>query len=381
MKKNWFLVFCLSVFLCLASPSYSQNAAGNPSPRERLRMDTNWRFSFGHATDPTRDFNFRNAWNLAKAGLDYSDLGVAGVDFNDLGWRQVDLPHDWALELPHGFIQAPLRKSGFEASLWNQNGFRQIGLQYPETSIGWYRRTFDVPASDLGKRLWIEFDGVRRDSWIFLNGFTIGRHMSGYTSFRYDISDYVNYGGKNAVTVRCDATEFEGWWYEGAGIYRHVWLVKTSPQHVAPWGTHVISDVKANAADLTAKTRLANDSNEAVRVDLVSTVLDSQGHAVAQRTDKEIALAPWQERELAPKITLARPRLWSLEDPNLYRLVTEIKKGSAVVDRYETTFGIRTIKFDANLRIFPQWETGRNQRRRQPSGCGGGGRGRSRCAL
>src|SRR5690349_21583854 len=93
-----------------------QNATGNQPPRERLRMDTNWRFAFGHAIDPTRDFNFRNAWNLAKAGLDYSDLGVAGVDFNDAGWRQVDLPHDWALELPHGLIKAPLRKSGSESS-------------------------------------------------------------------------------------------------------------------------------------------------------------------------------------------------------------------------------------------------------------------------
>ena len=315
-------------------------------------MDSNWRFSFGHAVDPTRDFNFRNAWNQAKAGLDYSDLGVAGVDFNDAGWRQVNLPHDWALELPHGLIDPPLRKTGFEASLWKQNGWRQVGLQYPETSIGWYRRTFDVPASDLGKRLWIELDGVRRDSWVFLNGFAIGRHMSGYTTFRYDITDYVNYGGKNAITVRCDATEFEGWWYEGAGIYRHVWLVKTSPQHVAPWGTHVISDVQENTANLTAKTRLANDSNEAVRLDLVSTVLDSNGKSVAQSTEKDVALEPWREREVAPKITVSNPKLWSLEEPNLYRLVTEVKKGTTVVDRYETTFGIRTIKFDANLGFF-----------------------------
>ena len=344
--KRILLIILVLVTVHLAQ---GQDAAGNRPPRERLLMDQNWRFAFGNAIDATKDFNFRNSWNLAKASLDYSDLQVAGVGFNDLAWRELNLPHDWVLELPHGDLPAPFRKTGSESSLYNQNGFRLTGLQYPATSIGWYRKSFEIPASDLGKRLWVEFDGVRRDSWVFLNGCTLGRHMSGYTSFRYDITDYVNYGGKNTLTVRCDATEFEGWWYEGAGIYRHTWLVKTSPLHVAPWGTHVISDVKADAADLTAKTRLANDSNEAVRVDLVSTVLDSHGQSVAQSTEKDIALEPWRERELAPRMTVPNPMLWSLVEPNLYRLVTEIKKGTAVVDRYETTFGIRTIRFDANL--------------------------------
>ena len=352
MRKSLALGFGFSVLLCLLAPLHGQDAGGGQSPRERLLLDANWHFAFGHASDPTRDFNFRNAWNLAKSGLDYSDLGVAGIDFNDLGWRQVDLPHDWALELPHGSIPAPLRRSGFEASLWNQNGFRQVGLQYPETSIGWYRRAFDIPAADLGKRIWVEFDGVRRDSWVFLNGFTIGRHQSGYTSFRYDLTDYINYGGKNVLTVRCDATEFEGWWYEGAGIYRHAWLVKAGAQHVAPWGTQVISDVKGSTAELTARTRLVNSSNDPVRIDLLSTVLDSKGQAVAQATEKDVALAAWQERELTPKVTVANARLWSLEEPNLYRLVTEVRKGAAVLDRYETTFGIRTIRFDANLGFF-----------------------------
>jgi beta-galactosidase len=132
----------------------------------------------------------------------------------------VDLPHDWAVELP--FV---------DSRAVNAHGAKPLGRAYPETSIGWYRKVFDIPSSDLGRRLSVEFDGVFRNAIVAINGHFIAHNMSGYAPFRFDISDYANYGGKNVLLVRADATLGEGWFYEGAGIYRHVWLTKTHPVH------------------------------------------------------------------------------------------------------------------------------------------------------
>jgi len=195
-------------------------AAAKPAPRERILLDPGWRFQLGHASDPAKDFGFGggNA-TFAKQGR---LAGPAAANFNDSTWQPVDLPHDWAVDLP--FI---------DARGVNAHGAKPLGREYPETSIGWYRRVFDIPATDAGRRLSIEFDGVFRDAVVAINGHFIARNMSGYAPFRFDISDYAAYGGKNVLLVRADATLGEGWFYEGAGIYRHVWLTKTNPVHVA----------------------------------------------------------------------------------------------------------------------------------------------------
>lgn len=195
-------------------------ATPKPKPRERLLLDSGWKFHLGHASDPAKDFGF------GGGGATFAKQGrlapPAAANFNDSSWQQVDLPHDWAVELP--FIDAP----GV-----NAHGAKPLGRAYPETSIGWYRRVFDLSATDLGRRLSIEFDGVFRDALVAINGHFIAQNMSGYAPFRFDISDYANYGGKNVLLVRADATLGEGWFYEGAGIYRHVWLSKTNPVHVS----------------------------------------------------------------------------------------------------------------------------------------------------
>src|SRR4029079_10815206 len=136
----------------------------------------------------------------------------------------INIPHDWAVELP------------FDKNSELYHGYKPVGSGFPQNNVGWYRRQFSVPAEDQRRRIWLEFDGVYRDSIVFVNGYIIGRYESGYSSFRYDISDYFNYGGTNPLAVRVDTTEAEGWFYEGAGIYRHVWLVKTSPVALAPDG-------------------------------------------------------------------------------------------------------------------------------------------------
>jgi beta-galactosidase len=121
-----------------------------------------------------------------------------------------------------------------------------LGPAYPENSVAWYRRTFELKKAGAGKRIWLEFDGLYRNSSVFLNGWFVGRHESGYSSFRYDITDVANYGGKNVVAVRVDASQPEGWCYEGACIYRHVWLVKANPVSFAPDGIFIQSKFRNN---------------------------------------------------------------------------------------------------------------------------------------
>ena len=150
------------------------------------------------------------------------------TNFDDTGWRKLDLPHDWAIELP------------FENNrLLIDHGAHPLGRAFPATSIGWYRRVFDLPASDLGRRISLEFDGVYRDSMVIFNGHYMGSNFSGYAPFRYDVTDQANYGSRNVLLVRVDATLGDGWFYEGAGIYRHVWLTKTNPVHVPQWAYQV----------------------------------------------------------------------------------------------------------------------------------------------
>ncbi|MDE1148012.1 MAG: beta-galactosidase GalA [Azospirillaceae bacterium] len=316
-------------------------------PRERLRMDGGWRFHLGHAADPAQDFGFgADRSTYAKSG-DFS-APVAKADFDDKDWATVTLPHDWAVDLP--FTQARLPgKEAAEAMAYQ--GFKPLGRQFPETSVGWYRRSFTLPASDAGRRLSLEFDGVARNCLVVLNGFIVATNESGYAPFRADITDFANIGGANTLVIRVDATLGEAWSYEGAGLYRHVWLVKTAGAHVPQWGTVVRSTVTGTGADLTITTELANEG-PAAEVRVRSTVLGSDGKPVLQLDTTPLALGDWETGAVTQTASLSSAALWSLETPNLYTLVTELSVGGAVVDRYRTSFGIRTLRFDPNQGFF-----------------------------
>jgi beta-galactosidase len=313
--------------------------AAEPVTRNREDFDTGWRFAFGNPSDPSKDFNFGTGFfsYLAKAG--YGD-GPAAPEFDDRAWRQINLPHDWAVEAP------------FDSLGSSSHGFKAIGRSFPEASVGWYRKIFAVPQADLGRRISIEFDGVFRDSQVWVNGFYLGRHSSGYTSFQYDLTDYLNHGASNVLVVRVDAKLEEGWFYEGAGIYRHVHLLGTSPLHVAPWGTFVTTTVAPEGARVSVTTDVANDGRAAAQFKIEQTVLDGEGRLVTSVGETGLILAAGGTREYSSNLEVANPRLWSLEAPNLYRLVTTIHEGLAVVDRYETPFGIRTIRFDPDQGFF-----------------------------
>ncbi len=263
---------------------------------------------------------------------------AARMDFDDHDWRVVHLPHDFVVE------------GEFTRSADASHGF------LPK-DVGWYRKTFTLPASDQGHRLWIDFDGIYRNSQIWLNGHLLGTHPSGYTSFRYDITDAARYGGTNVLAVRADARGSEGWWYEGGGIYRHVWLNKSDPLHVAPWGTFVASTVSdpyvsdpAKAA-LSLTTTLTNESAASENCTLVSLIEAPNGRVVA-RTAGEVTIPADGSRDIAQEVTVEKPRLWSLETPRLYRLVTQVWRNGQMVDSQTTPFGIRTAWFDPDKGFF-----------------------------
>ncbi|HWA87113.1 MAG TPA: beta-galactosidase, partial [Opitutus sp.] len=304
------------------------SAHASPAPRERLLMDFGWRFHLGD--------EWGIAHNLAKAGTGY---GPAGTAFSDVSWRQVDLPHDWVVELP------------FDRNADAAHGFKPVGPAYPQNDIGWYRKTFELTAADEGRRLWLEFDGVFRDCTIFVNGWAVGHHEGGYNSFRYDISDVANYGGRNVVAVRVDASQFEGWFYEGAGIYRHVWLVKTAPVAIAPDGVFVYSafpnNVPEGPAELHLETRVANAGPGAADATVTWEIFSPTGASVA-RAEQATSLDAGEKVDLNETANIDAPELWSPESPRLYKLVTTVSSGDETVDRVETTFGVKTVGFDAN---------------------------------
>jgi beta-galactosidase len=311
------------------------------SPRERLLLDFDWRFRLGHANDPAKDFGLgarRRELQFAKSG---NFLPVARANFDDSGWRSIDLPHDWAVELP--FNEAPILPN---------HGAKPIGREYPETSIGWYRRVFTIPAADVGKRIAVEFDGVFRDALVIFNGHYIGENLSGYVPFRFDLTDFANFGDKNVLVVRVDATLGEGWFYEGAGIYRHVWLIKTDPLHLLQWGTFVGTDVHRQSATVFISTEVENESEKERGCRVLSRILDAEGRVVATAQAKPEKLSAWGSHTFELQANVNHPLLWSVEAPHLYSVINTVEGDGAVTDAHETTFGIRTIRFDADKGFF-----------------------------
>lgn len=317
--------------------------------RERLLLDFGWRFHLGHADDPAKDFGFGlNQHTFAKAG---NGVALAAEpDFKDSDWQAINLPHDWAVDLPFvPSIDPPTDPK--EDDPRAAHGFKPLGREYPETSIGWYRRSFDLPASDLGRRLSLEFDGVFRQCTVIFNGYIVGTNPSGYTPFRIDVSDFANYGGKNVLVVRVDATLGEGWFYEGAGIYRHVWLLKQDPLHIPQWGVWVKSTLQGAAAALTVSTDVVNQGAPCT-ARVVSTIYDPEGHAVATLKTPQLNLGAGEKRTAVQVGSVASPELWSPETPALYHVLTQLVSSGKVVDDSVTAFGVRSTRFDAQKGFF-----------------------------
>jgi beta-galactosidase len=363
-----------------SASTFAQLDLAAPNPfRERLLLDYGWRFALGNADDPDKDFGFGK---LSAGSGTYAKAGRAGGPtaprFDDSAWQKIDLPHDWAVDLP--FVNNPLLID---------HGAKPLGREYPETSIGWYRREFVLPGSDAGRRICVEFDGIFRNATVFFNGHYITENMSGYAPLNLDLTDFVNLAdkaavdraaedeariaaagadaaavariragmqkpGSNVLVVRVDATLDEGWFYEGAGIYRHAWLTKTAPVHIARWGNYVRTESGApnHPATISLSSEVANESDAAVTARVHAAFVDAAGKTVANAVSEPASIAAGEGHDFALRATVAAAKLWSCEEPNLYRAVTSLEVTGKLTDRDETSFGIRTVKFDVDKGFF-----------------------------
>ena len=328
--RKWIVVMAWMAIACMNA----QNV------RETIRLDDGWKFAFGNAADPKKDFGCGTEYfnYLTKANSIHNE-GPYAANFNDSTWQEVKVPHDWVTILPYADVAS------------HSHGYKTVGYKYPETSVGWYRKTINIPASDLGKHIALQFDGIFRNARVWFNGFYMGTEPSGYATQVYDVTEYVNYGGDNLICVRADATLEEGWFYEGAGIYRDAWLLKSAAVSVAPFGTFVYADLKQPYDKVTiyVETEVNNHSLTTQQCEVSHRLLDADGREVAKSESSTIMLRAKQTlNSQLLTLNLNTPHLWSPADPYLYKVETTVKVDGRVTDVYETTTGIRDIEFDAD---------------------------------
>lgn len=328
--RKWIVVMAWMTIACMNA----QNV------RETIRLDDGWKFAFGNAADPKKDFGCGTEYfnYLTKANSIHNE-GPYVANFNDSTWQEVKVPHDWVTILPYADVAS------------HSHGYKTVGYKYPETSVGWYRKTINIPANDLGKHIALKFDGIFRNARVWFNGFYMGTEPSGYATQVYDVTEYVNYGGDNLICVRADATLEEGWFYEGAGIYRDAWLLKSAAVSVAPFGTFVYADLKQPYDKVTiyVETEVNNHSLTTQQCEVSHRLLDADGREVAKSESSTIMLRAKQTlNSQLLTLNLNSPHLWSPADPYLYKVETTVKVDGRVTDVYETTTGIRDIEFDAD---------------------------------
>lgn len=334
------LIILLTIFSFGAK---ARNLHQIQSKRDRVCFDFKWQFHKGDITIK-RQIKVGGQGGLTDVNveiitrdtvIDYTDLNSYKV-FYPADWKEVNVPHDWVVE--GTFVHD------------NNLGSQPAGNGYLPTGIGFYRKEFEIPASDNGKKISIEFDGIFRNSTVWVNGHYLGNHKSGYVPSNYDLTDVLRYGdeGKNVILVKVDASEYEGWWYEGGGIYRHVWLIKTDRLHVARFGTFVTTPIITDTeATVSIKTALKNEYKTGKNITLVSKITDKNGLVLDTKTTSQ-SIKPYDENEITQTGTIQKPMLWSPETPNLYKVFTEVSESGKIIDTYETTFGVRTVEVNKN---------------------------------
>lgn len=258
-------------------------------------------------------------------------VSASAVDFDDSAWRKLDLPHDWSIE---GNISA-------DAPTGNDGGYFPSG-------VAWYRKTFDVPADYSDQKVGIYFEGVYMNSEVFVNGVSLGVWPYGYSSFFYDLTPHLRFGEQNVVAVRVDNSQQKNCrWYSGSGIYRHVWLTVTDKVHVDHWGVAVTTpEVSEQKATVQVKTVLKNETPSGRRVTLTTTLFDAQKQHVGE--EKTVVELPANgTKEVALKVQVQQPSLWSPENPYLYEARCTVAEGDEEKDCVTQSFGIRTIEYSA----------------------------------
>ena len=306
MKPQLRTVIFFAIAIAGLMPS-AMSASKPTASRQEQSADAGWKFLLGDAN------------------------GAEAVSFADVSWRTVDLPHDWSIE----------GKPEKDSPSGSGGGF------YPG-GIGWYRKTFHAPGDWNGKRVSVEFDGVYRDSTVYLNGKKLGAHPYGYTAFTFDLTPELKFDGANVLAVRVDnSAQPNSRWYSGSGIYRHVRVVVTEPVHVAHWGVFVMTpEATSTSARVSIRTRVANESSGDSEVSIETVLLDKGGKKVGSTESKQ-KVGSGKEEEAAQEIAVTNPSLWSPESPAMYRAVSTVRKDGKVMDRVTTPFGIRSLAWSA----------------------------------
>ncbi|UOG74866.1 DUF4982 domain-containing protein [Hymenobacter tibetensis] len=303
MKTTFSLVFILAWALVLGT-------AQAQAPRQQVLFNTNWKFHKGDVTAGEKP------------------------DFNDTDWRRLELPHDWSIEGP------------FSQEWASATGFLPGG-------IGWYRKTFEVPAAFRTKKVFVYFDGVYKNSEVWLNGHFLGKRPSGFASFQYELTPHLNANGPNVLAVKADHSQVaDSRWYTGSGIYRNVYLVATEPVHVALWGVGFTTpEVSASAATGKVTVAVTNRTAATANVLVKSTLLDSQGNVVAT-AQQQVQAKPSTDTPAALTLNISKPSLWSVEKPSLYKLRVALSVQGKLTDEVVEEVGVRTVRFDANQGFF-----------------------------
>jgi beta-galactosidase len=353
-------VFCLLALLTYLHFMTLDNTAVAAPLRERLSLNADWRFTKGDPAGTEGELAYEKIKEWVKAtGNEYVLTSGAGraarpagnlgeaisytrPAFDDRGWRHLSLPHDWGIEGP-----------------FNQDYPGETG-KLPWWGIGWYRKHFTVTAADKDRRLHLEVDGAMAYATVWLNGHFVGGWPYGYASFELDLTPYVQFGADNTLVIRLDNPPDSSRWYPGGGIYRNVWLVKTEQVHVAHWGTYVTTpEVGPSSATVQLKTTIDNESQRAANVTLKTELyeLGAKGRKtgagpVATVPPSSLRVAAGASETGKLELRVNRPKLWTIEQPRLYVAVTTVTKEGRDVDSYETTFGIRTVRFDADRGFF-----------------------------
>lgn len=309
--------------------------------QEKTSLDIDWLFHFGNSADVAKDFDYGKTALLHKSNV-YATT-IVNPKFADSAWTKVSIPHDWAVELP--FVNSAQTEI-------DSHGYKPVGGAYSETSMGWYRKHFNVDKSNRNKRFEIQFDGIYRNAAIWFNGFYVGTNFSGYLGNAYDVTDYINFEGDNVIVVRVDASQYEGWFYEGAGIYRHTWLNITNKLFIPTDGVFIDSEVKGKNAVVTVETTVQNNNFSASDGTFYYYIQDRDGKKIAKTPSQKIVLGANKTSTIKQKLQLNEVTLWTLEHPYLYKIIAVVEQNNQIVHQTKTRFGIRTLKFDANEGFF-----------------------------
>lgn len=259
-----------------------------------------------------------------------SSIDASSPTYNDLKWADIQVPHDWSIKFP-----------------LNEKNDGSMGFM--PGGIGWYRKSFEIPSNYQGKKVAIRFDGVYHQSDVYINGKHLGFHPYGYSGFEYDLTPFLNFGGKNTLAVKVDHSDSpSSRWYSGSGIYRHVWLQVTNPIRVATWGTYISTPkVSKESAAVTIATAIENVSSKGENIQLQNKIFDADGKELVS-SKLSVSVEQGNKKSFDQVLQVENPKLWSIENPYLYTMETSLKVNGKIVDQYKTSFGIRYLNFDSD---------------------------------